>query len=602
MGVTARLSQDTFSVSENCTVEVIVRSSEALAPGDTIEVQFPNSWYVRTGPSFTRELQTSDPGARHYLSAVTADGRPLAVETARRHLPFPEVAGRHGRLIVATVGEAGIPAGTAVTVTYANTTAPYIAEEETVFAAAGGLEADEFPAIKVRPGPAESVRLIAPSAARVGAPFEVLVVSLDRYENLSSSEFTGESLLMTDGTAVAEDLDFTGGTRVLVKIENPGIYRFTCLGAVSNAVRVGAHAQGPFWGDIHIHTKLSGDGQGTRPYEYARDVSGLDFAATADHWETLGEPGCEILLEWARRAHKPGRFVTILADERNPAALTGHHNLYFRDEETYLEHRCANRQNAADIDLESLDPERAMLIPHHTGIAWGALVRGDSGAAVRIDSQDRGLRPSIEIYSHHGQSEHYAPQHILSYEFNRMRNPERRANTSMPGPFYAEDWWKAGRRVGVIASSDEHSGRGGLRHGGIAAVWAAGLTREAVFDAIKARRSYATTGERILVDFTVAGEAMGGAVKAPEGEKAEIRLAVWGTDTLLRVEILRYRFGVDEDFHTVLSESPRPETTDAAYEIHDEIKCPCVYYARVVQEPLEWPAMAWTSPVWVEIA
>ncbi|MHC4718382.1 MAG: hypothetical protein ACYS5V_15525 [Planctomycetota bacterium] len=26
-----------------------------------------------------------------------------------------------------------------------------------------------------------------------------------------------------------------------------------------------------------------------------------------------------------------------------------------------------------------------------------------------------------------------------------------------------------------------------------------------------------------------------------------------------------------------------------------------MYYARAVQQPLEWPAMAWTSPIWVDL-
>jgi hypothetical protein len=76
---------------------------------------------------------------------------------------------------------------------------------------------------------------------------------------------------------------------------------------------------------------------------------------------------------------------------------------------------------------------------------------------------------------------------------------------------------------------------------------------------------------------------------------------VWGTALLLRVELLRFRFGVDDRFWPVLARAPRPESMDAAYELEDTYTAPCMYYARVTQEPLEWPAMAWTSPVWIDV-
>jgi hypothetical protein len=242
-----------------------------------------------------------------------------------------------------------------------------------------------------------------------------------------------------------------------------------------------------------------------------------------------------------------------------------------------------------------------MVIPHHTGITFGDYTGADRGAAVDVDAvEDGGLRPVMEIYSHHGQSDVYAPQHVLAYEFNRMRNLERRANSSVPGPHYAQDYWKTGRRFGVIASSDEHSGQGGRRHGGIAAVWADELTRDGIFAALRARRCYATTGERILVEFEVAGVPMGQEAAVPAGSKALVRLAAWGTATLLRMEVLRFQFGADDGFVCIASMAPRPEGPDGMLEIEDAVDGPCVYYGRVTQEPLAWPGMAWTSPVWVQ--
>ncbi|MBM4149916.1 MAG: DUF3604 domain-containing protein, partial [Lentisphaerae bacterium] len=168
-------------------------------------------------------------------------------------------------------------------------------------------------------------------------------------------------------------------------------------------------------------------------------------------------------------------------------------------------------------------------------------------------------------------------------------------------PYYAQDYWMAGKRVGVIGSSDEHSGQGGRRHGGVAAVFATSLTREEIFDGMLHRACYATTGERILVEFAVDDLGTGAVGKRQRGDKLKITLNVWGTDTLLRVDIMRFRKGLDTTFRPVLSTAPRPERMDAMITFDDVVETSCLYYARVVQAPLTWPAMAWTSPIWIDV-
>jgi len=604
-----------FQVRQPCDVEIIARSDRALEAGDTVEAQFPNSWLLVSGPSFTRQLQCQDPRGQHYV-AVECPGADARFEIAirPRNLPFTGASARHGRHIVATLAEGRVPRGQPVRIRYANTFAPYVAETEEVWLRVGAEAPDAAPQLVVTPGPARTLRVIAPSFARPGAPFGVLVVSLDEFDNVSCTRYEGQTLLCDDAAPAAEGLSFTGSVRVPVTVTTPGVCRFRLGEALSNAVRVGREHRGPYWGDIHIHTKISQDGQGTDPYRYARDASGLDFAGVADHCQSSGQAGCDQILQWARDAYVPGEFVTILGDEREPADFStpdrpnhGHYNAYCRDEESFRRTIGSPGEAAFVNPLAKagapLDPAEIMFVPHHTGIVWRDLTPQTLSGGV-VDFADAldglGLRPVIEIYSHHGQSELYSPQHVLAYELNRMRNPERRANTSFPGPHYARDYWMAGRRVGVIGSSDEHSGQGGRRHGGLAAVWADELTREGIFDALRQRRCYATTGERILVDFSVGGAGMGQCRTAQPGEPLAVHLGVWGTALLVRVEVLRFRFGQDQAFVPVLSAAPRPESMDASFDFEEAYTGPCMYYARILQEPLPWPGMAWTSPVWID--
>lgn len=604
MDISVSPQESRFNLRQPCDVRLALTLSDDLLPGDAVEAQFPNSWLLVSGPSFTRAVQAEDPDGEHFIS-VSAQGARFRVDIRERHLNHPEGPCRHGRLFAATLEEGRVLAGAPIVLLYANTYAPYVAETEALWLRVKGHAPAEAPTLRVLPGPEVKLRVIAPSGAEPGQLFDVLVVSLDKFDNASCTRRKG-AIVRCDGKAVAENLEFEGAVRVPVSVEEEGVFRFRLGDAESNAVRVAKGARGPYWGDIHIHTKLSHDAQGAAPYGYARDVAGLDFAAACDHWMSLGPEGYRIIAEWAREANEPGRFVTIPAHELNPPEWTGHHNVYFSSEEALMRHAAVEGGTGFlhpdNPSGEAPPPDEVMVIPHHTGILFSAFDGAKKGNAVRWDAvDDRGLRPAMEIYSHHGQSDMYAPQHVLAYEFNRMRTPSRRANVSVPGPHYAQDYWTAGRRVGVIASSDEHSGQGGRQHGGIAAVWAGELTRQGVFDAIRRRRTYATTGERMLVEFDVDGLQMGEEGDRPLGANLPIRLRVWGTALLLHVEILRFRPRVDARFEQLVSVPPRPESKDAAVDIEDTVEGPAIYYARAAQEPLEWPDMAWTSPVWVGV-
>jgi hypothetical protein len=610
MSLTAKIKSGSFQVREPCSVEIIIQTTDHLHVGDSIKIQFPNTWTVIYTPSFTRNLQSDNPAQEHYIIVETDEkNTDFKIEIKPRHLNNPAGIFRHGKLITATLTQGSIPPDSPIHVLYLNTFAPYVAESEKVWIRINGKAPVTDPILTVKPGLAEKIRILAPSGVEPEEKFDILIVSLDKYGNCSSSKYKNQILYLNDETIVTDNLNFESSIRIPVTLNKEGIYRFKMNNIVSNAVRVKKNFHGPFWGDIHFHTKLSHDGQGTDPYKYSQNVSNLDFACVTDHWSSLGNEGYAKIREWARDADKPGKFATILADERNPKLMQGDHNIYFRDEEYFLKYSekpenisLADPQSTVQT-LKELDHNRVMLIPHHTGLAWRNLPEDGIGRAINLDAcEDHDLRPVMEIYSHHGQSELYAPQHILSYEFNRMRNPERRSNVSVPGgPYYAQNYWMAGRKIGVIGSSDEHSGQSGRPHGGLTAVWTKTLTREKIFDAIRNRQCYATTGERILIDFSIDSIMMGDTGQKKKGQKLTIKLQVWGTDLLLRVEILRFRHGIDSTFNTILSEPPRPETTDIAYEIKDTVTSFCLYYARVTQEPLDWPNMAWTSPIWIEV-
>ena len=117
-----------------------------------------------------------------------------------------------------------------------------------------------------------------------------------------------------------------------------------------------------------------------------------------------------------------------------------------------------------------------------------------------------------------------------------------------------------------------------------------------------ARRCYATTGERILLDFRVDGELMGSEIAA--GDARRISGRVIGTAELETVEIIRngetWREIPTEGREAVTFEL---EDTDDLQALALTSQAPAggrfvFYYLRVVQRDRHW---AMSSPLWVTL-
>lgn len=109
---------------------------------------------------------------------------------------------------------------------------------------------------------------------------------------------------------------------------------------------------------------------------------------------------------------------------------------------------------------------------------------------------------------------------------------------------------EAGHRVGVVCNSDGHAGRPGAEgpgaehfgvKGGLTCIFAEELTRNAVFDALKERRCYGTTGPRISLWMEADGHPMGTEFSA--ASQVNIIASAQGTGPL---ESLTLHLGPDE--------------------------------------------------------
>jgi hypothetical protein len=641
--VTVTPSYGTVGEWGTWTVRYTVGEAE-IAAGGALRVALPLTWHGWWRNS-ARALQASRPAEPFYVSArcSSADVRlrceveeeaPLRptsedtyIKSARPYLDG--TAKRYSWVVRVTVEEGCLASGDAVDVLYGDRSAgsrgytppiwgrsPELVRAEVDFTGAGeyvALPRAALPRLRVEAAVPAEVAVIVPSVIIAGEMAEALVVPLDANLNPSWPADLEIVLRVDEGIA---DFSPPAGEQGPITVVHPelgewsvrvpftpraaGMVRLRAqssdgrLLAVSNPSRCDGVApkERLYWGDLHGHTELSWDGTGLAEdaFHYARDVSGLDVYGNADHGESLSPRDWEQIQELNARFYAPSRFVTLVGYEDSLPFPYGHHNVFFRGASGPLRH-------SRIMNLEALwaatAPGEAVTIPHHS-VALGDPSRPNTNWV----AYDPRFQAVAEIYSGHGQSELHAEDHPLASDV---------VDFTLSGPAAppssVRDGWLLGRRMGTIASSDNHFARPGRDGFGVMAVYAPELTREAVFDAIRRRRTYGSTGCRLLLDFAVNGVPMGGEVRIDPGQPARLTGQVVGAAPLRFVEILRGDLDAKEwqvahrrwfafDAPTEL----RIDWTDDAPPVNG------LYYVRVRQRDIVHGrvAMAWSSPVWVE--
>ncbi len=613
--------------------------SVALAPGAEVVIDAPRV--------FAR-LQKASPAVQGYVSASCsapgATATVLRVRAGNQEL-FPLWdADKDATVITVGIGGAGLALGDTLFVHLGAAGAGQACLMRTAHRAEARVAFDaepdghfrelrERPALRIDPGVGTMGVAYLPSVADSGRSVLLQTKVYDKFYNPASGFSGAWAVTSTDpaadlpGFASFSPAD-AGKRENYVRFRTPGVHYVTFTPVAgglppfrSNPVRVKAHpGPGWYWGEFHTHSEYSRDAIGEAGFRKGRDDAGLDFFAPTEHSHTGGSGSGLNCREWSRYVDEalaydePGRFTTFLGYETSfPQPLGGHHNHLFTFDAASVEqvpvYWDAPSMDAIWAQSEAWTAEGVgqLSIPHHTGKWFNVLDSGRmTGVSFGPGTAPARFRRLIEIYSNHGQSERYDPADPLAYEF-QSSDP---LSASIDGPHYAQDAWAAGERLGVIASSDDHSARGGTPRLGLFAVQAPYLQRDAIWAGLMARRSYGTTGDRMLLDFSADGTPMGSALGLAPGDTPRLRFEAWGTEPLLGAWILRWPLdgsgtwsGGHPVFDTVAFAAPGPDTWSLVLEAVDPaFGDSALYYARVVQESRHGPdgrATGWTSPIWV---
>jgi len=331
------------------------------------------------------------------------------------------------------------------------------------------------------------------------------------------------------------------------------------------------------YGDLHEHTDVSqcnrhGNQSLDESYQHMRDVVGLDFAAATDHGYNLTPYLWNYTAKMVRTHYDPGRFITFLGEEwtssfeeyseKYPYGFHGHRNLILADPYFAVWWNEMNRQTPAEVwrDLRERGAN-FVHIPHQ--------VADTGNVPCNWEFTDETAQPVAEIFQVRG-----------SYE---CKGGPREAPRSTPAGWFLQDAWARGTVIGVIASPDHG---GGL---GKACVYTRDLTREAILDAVRARRCFATTAARMLLDVRVNGHLMGEKTPAPAAGPVTVEVTARCPGDIARVEVCR-----NNQF--IYSRDGEGNAATLTFTDAQPVAGRSYYYVRVVQKDQE---IGWSSPVWL---
>lgn len=358
-----------------------------------------------------------------------------------------------------------------------------------------------------------------------------------------------------------------------------------------------------YWGDLHGHSGAYACGEGTIDayYQFARDIAGLDFCALTDH-DQLPGLSYDLAGVWPRIAqaaryyNRPHEFVTFLGYEWTSMSSQsnglgyGHKNVYYLEDDGPL-FTCTHPQSAHPDGLfKCLRGLNALVIPHHPAAA--------TGFSTDWGYHNEEYERLVEIYSCWGSSECPAE--------DGNPYPIRHCGGESKG-HHVLNALDRGYILGFIGGGDTHDGSPGRSYAhiprsekerkrwegiygaGLQGIWARELTRESLWQAMRVRRTYATTGARIVLEFSVGSAPMGSVLKKWPGGAASFRARVIGTADIEMVELIRNGVVIE-------TRRGRGRSVEFEWARNAQPGMEQYFYLRVKQVDGH---MAWSSPIWL---
>jgi hypothetical protein len=458
---------------------------------------------------------------------------------------------------------------------------------------------DVFPAIKLLPGKAHTISLIAPTVVAQEEPFKLSMLALDRFENpvpdYQCSDLTVVfKELESDKDIRLEHIEFGDfnyqlpNGRYLVSVEN------TSLCVAPAVIKVEQQPQNRlYWGDTHCHSNLTANIRdndcGASPhnaYHYAQHVARMDFVCLSEQtftfnedrrvnidkatWKTIGSV-CDAY-------NQEGEFVTFCGFELH--CQRGDTVVLYRNSMT--EEKYPDREVNIIHDVWDCYKGRDFItIPHLHRFCNGRNPK-------HVDNQDAKFEAGFDLKNWEPSSSDETMAEVYSAQWGRFeysKNPMILKARNNVKNNTVVDFLKRGKKWGFVSNSDGHDGNPG--YGGVTGVLAKAQTRGDIFDAMKSRQTIATTHPRMFLNLELDQSALGTTVCAQQ--QHQLKMDVLTPEPISKVELV-----VDGEVferwnaegHSFTKQLDAISLGDASF-----------IYLRVFQKDRH---IGWTSPIWID--
>jgi len=444
-------------------------------------------------------LQMTDPKAPNYVTAVTSLG-------THPKLGFENVGHSRPWMKALTVGISGgyLSEGDTITLTFGDTSGGSPGFKMQTFVESGFefkvlvdacavghyVPILDKPAISIVPGDPINWRAAVSTLRRPGESFQLGIKAEDEWGNpsdLVEANLRIEASLPV--TNLPETASFTKGQKSLqfekLSVAEEGELRITIFDADSDAplceagpLIIEAGAYGGYWGDLHGQSGESIGATNSREYfDFARDLAFLDVISHQANDFQVNNAFWAYLNELTASYHQDNRFVTFPGYEwSGNTSVGGDRNIYFREEGRQIRRSShALLPDQSDIDTDTNDARELFeALKDEDCLAYAHV--GGRYADITF-AHDAKIETAMEIHSAWGTFE-----------------------------WLLTDGFPLGHRSGVVCNSDGHKGRPGASYPGASMFGAYGgltcflteeLTRDGIFDCLRKRHHYGTTGNRL---------------------------------------------------------------------------------------------------------
>ena len=359
------------------------------------------------------------------------------------------------------------------------------------FAAYEFCELPQQPAFDLVAGPAVRWKAILPSLAVVGEPIRLAIVAEDMWGNPTEDAAArltfnvsrplrglpdSVTIAKDDGPRVIETLIATEAGDLDLKVMADG----RCV-AEANPLRVVTTALlRRYWADLHGQSgETIGMGTAEEYFRYARDKAFVDMAGHQGNDFQITDAFWQKLNALTAAFDRPGQFVCLPGYEwSGNTGMGGDRNVFFRREGRPI-------RRSSHILVEGETSTEAI----YTADKLFEFLRGED---CRVIAHVGGRYADVK-YAHDGHVERTVEVHSTWGTFEWLLH----------------DAFDKGFRVGVVCHSDDHKGRPGATTpgastfgaiGGLSCYFMPELTRDALFEALRRRWHYGTTGTRLFLD------------------------------------------------------------------------------------------------------